>query len=217
MATSLAAQMETDERDGFRATLFLAAALRFSGRTVQARLRDLSQSGARVEGTGLPAPNTAVTIERGAMVAPGRVMWREAGQCGVRFDEVLDLRAWLPARERARTQDDIDRMIAQVRDETFRGRQNSPGPELTIGPSKQLGARLADEVAYVGRMLASLDEAVAGEPLMICRYGAQLQYLDLSQQVLRLVEALLRDPDPEMAIKQIGDVAFRRRLMPAAL
>ena len=213
MATSLAAQMEADARDGFRATLFLAAALRFSGRTVQARIRDLSHSGARIEGTALPAPNTEVTIERGALVAPGRVMWRDAGQCGVRFDDPLDLRAWLPARERARTQEDIDRMIAQVRG----GGERKSETNTPAEPSKQLGARLADELAYVGRMLASLDEALSGEALMICRHGAQLQYLDLSQQVLRLVETLLRDPDPETAIKQIGDDAFRRRLMPTAL
>lgn len=218
MATMFAAQHNTDDRKGLRTTLFLAAALRFSGRTVQGRLRDLSMTGARVEGEALPAPGTEVAIERGALAAYGKIMWRQPGQCGVRFDDPIDLRAWLPARERARTQDDVDRMIAEVRTGTaiMRGQEGQAPPPIA-GCSKQLGVRLADELAYVSRMLHGLDEAVANEPLMICRHGAQLQYLDLSRQVLSLVEALLRDPEPEAAVKRIGNESFRRRLMPNAL
>ena len=79
------------ERSMARTRLFLAATIRFDRVSAAIRLRDLSMSGARIEGMRLPGAGVAVQIARGALNCSGTVVWRDSKGCGVRFDAPLDL------------------------------------------------------------------------------------------------------------------------------
>lgn len=50
---------------------------------------DISESGASLAGRDLPPPGDDVLMVVGPFDAMGRVVWRKADQCGIRFDELI--------------------------------------------------------------------------------------------------------------------------------
>ena len=52
-------------------------------------LIDLSQTGAKLRGPGLPGKGQDVMINVGDLDALGKIVWRDDGQCGVLFDIAL--------------------------------------------------------------------------------------------------------------------------------
>ena len=96
-----------------RTRLFLAATIRFDRVSAPIRLRDLSTSGARIEGPRLPGVGATVQIDRGALNCSGTIVWRDSKGCGVRFDEPLDLEAWMPGLA-ARDQGAVDELVEAV-------------------------------------------------------------------------------------------------------
>lgn len=200
-----------------RTRLFLAATIRFDRVSAPIRLRDLSTSGARIEGPRLPAVGVAVQIDRGALNCNGTIVWRDSKGCGVRFDDPLDLDAWMPGLA-ARDQGAVDELVEAV--QTGEAEVLPfPTPASLPPPSIQtlLPARLAEELAYVARMLESLGEELCGEPLLVMRHAAKLQDLDISAQILGHVAAVLVADRPEQAIDSIGMTSLRKRLQRTAL
>jgi hypothetical protein len=53
-------------------------------------LLDLSTRGAKLRGSGLPAPGQEVMVLLGRLEAFGSVVWRDDDQCGVHFDVALN-------------------------------------------------------------------------------------------------------------------------------
>src|SRR3954463_7787375 len=54
-----------------------------------ATLRDLSLSGALIEGSGLPPPGSALFLVRGHLEISARVAWREGDRAGLEFHTPL--------------------------------------------------------------------------------------------------------------------------------
>lgn len=61
--------------------------------SISVDLIDLSKTGARLRGCGLPAPGQEVVVLLGRLEAFGSVVWRDQDQCGVHFDVQLSERA----------------------------------------------------------------------------------------------------------------------------
>ena len=198
-----------------RTQLFLSAMIRFDRVSAAIRLRDLSATGARVEGGNLPSVGATVHITRGALNASGTIIWRNQKGCGVRFDEPLPLDEWMPALT-SRDQHEVDQLVEAVRSDAQVLPFLAPAqPAEALGDA--LPQRLAEELAYVGRLLDSLGEDLCAEPLLVMRHAAKLQNLDLSAQILGHVATLLVAERPEQAIDAIGMVSLRNRLRRTAL
>jgi hypothetical protein len=195
-----------------RTRLFLAATIRFDRVVAAIRLRDLSTSGARIEGARLPGAGASVQIARGALNCSGTIVWSDKKRCGMRFDAPLDLEAWMPGLA-ARDQCAVDDLIEAVRS----GDADVlpfplPAPPPPVPVKNLLTARLAEELAYVARLLDSLGEDLCSEPLVVMRHSTKLQDLDISAQILGHVAAVLVADPPEPAIDSIGLTALRKRL-----
>ena len=78
-------------RTNQRARLQLAAMLEGTTRAYRVLLRNLSATGAMLEGEELPPPGRMVALKRPDLDAFGTVVWTENGRCGLHFDERLDL------------------------------------------------------------------------------------------------------------------------------
>lgn len=76
------------------ATLYAGSA------SLSVKVRDLSSTGALVEGEGMPALGTAVSLRRGSLSVAGELVWRRNRQAGVRFSSSVDPAKWLPQRAR---------------------------------------------------------------------------------------------------------------------
>jgi hypothetical protein len=81
---------EAEQRRAVRTRTFLTAKLVSPARDYPVRIRDISASGARVEGIDLPAPGTLVEVQRGGFAALAEIVWRREGQAGLSFDEEIE-------------------------------------------------------------------------------------------------------------------------------
>lgn len=199
-----------------RSHLFLSATIRFANISAAIRLRDLSATGARVEGTKLPAIGAAAHIIRGALDASGIIVWRDGKRCGLRFDAPLPLEEWMPPRA-SRDQLAVDDMVETLRSGDSELPPFRPPPLPKDAFRAALPQRLAEELAYVSRLLESLGDDLCAEPLVVMRHAEKLQNLDLSAQVLGHVAELLVSDQPEQAIDAIGMGSLRKRLQRVSL
>ena len=72
-----------------RYTLLLCAKLLTPRGMVSAKLRDLSLSGAMVEGDDLPPPGSSLFLIRGTLELSARVAWRRGDRAGLEFHTPL--------------------------------------------------------------------------------------------------------------------------------
>lgn len=80
-----------------RSRVFLSADYDSGNGPVEARIRDISGSGALLESAVEPAAGSAVQVSCGGAQMNGHVVWVENGWFGVEFDEPLKLGALVDA------------------------------------------------------------------------------------------------------------------------
>lgn len=81
---------QAGQRSAKRARVLLAAKLHTPAGTHDARLRDISQSGALIESPAIVRAGLAVTFERGASRVPATVAWASGLRIGLAFDHPID-------------------------------------------------------------------------------------------------------------------------------
>lgn len=81
-----------------RRQLFFAATLEFEAGSTLVRVRNLSATGALVEGHGLPDVGEPIRLLRGPLCTTGTTAWTTPGRAGLSFDRPLDLAAWMTGR-----------------------------------------------------------------------------------------------------------------------
>jgi len=139
------------------------------------KIRNMSPDGALVEGAALPRLGEHLSLRRGELVATGRVIWRDGGRAGLRFDHSVDFAAWLPAGGR---QQQVDQAFHAIKT----GLSNIvPLPvgaveTSSIGKSDLLDAAMA---------IDALADALAGDARVIASHSTRLQALDVASQMLR--------------------------------
>ncbi len=188
-----------------RTRLFLSAIVEFDQGSNAVRVRDLSPSGARIEGVGLPDVGTPVTLRRGDLLARATIVWRNARGVGLHFEPPLRIERWMPVLATS------EQGNAEASDGTIlpfpSAKASAPEEEDAVLPQ-----RLAEELAYVVRLLESLKEDLCAEPLLALRHATKLQNLDVSAQILGNVAAVLIADEPDRAIDSIKMPSLRKRL-----
>lgn len=76
-------------RESQRARLHLTAMLEGTTRSYRVLLRNLSSTGAMVEGMDIPPAGRVVALKRPGLDVLGTVVWAREGCCGLHFDEPL--------------------------------------------------------------------------------------------------------------------------------
>jgi hypothetical protein len=77
-------------RSSRRRRVLLSARLETPAAEYPVHIRDISATGARVEGADLPRAHSVVVLKRGAFTGFGRMVWADGGSGGLEFDEPLD-------------------------------------------------------------------------------------------------------------------------------
>ncbi|WP_167737356.1 PilZ domain-containing protein [Sphingomonas parva] len=216
MKVTAAAGGNTEDlrQEAGRAGLLLAASIEARGLSAPVRIRNLSESGAAIEGDSLPPPGAAIILRRLDLAVPGLVAWSSGQRCGVHFDVPTRVSAWVmgsrtPPQELDR-QTRVDALQAEVRS----GAAAAPLPPTPTGPPRPgLDTRLADELGYVRSLLEKLGDELTGEPDILARHATALQSFDLVDQILGHVANVLVAADRPLAIGAIGMEELRLRLL----
>lgn len=180
-----------------RTRVMLAAKVSARGMELSVRVRNMSASGALLEGTTLPEPGSMVVISRAAHCAAAEVRWVGAGLCGVEFVELVDVTAWTGAK-------------AQPKTAPFPQQRQ---PDQDLGLEEAVPYRVGEELAYVQRIVENLGDELSSNPLIVQRYPAALQNFDLANQLLGHLSRVLMADDRSQAAHQVSMEALRNRLL----
>jgi hypothetical protein len=200
-----------------RKNLLLAASIEAEGLKVQVRIRNLSESGAMLDGSALPRPGTAMMLRRSDIQVGARVVWQTQGRCGVAFDSsAITVDEWVSGTRTATFQGfsgqaRVDAIQVAVRSGVaLPPEPPAPAPTPDIA---NLGARLVEEIYHVRELLDSLGERLIDDPHVLSEHHESLQNLDRASQILDHLGAILGADDPAAAVDAVVMQELRARLM----
>lgn len=212
-------QTERDriERSSPRRNMLLSAEIETARAICKVLLRNVSETGVLVEGSGLPGPGEALTLRKGAFEITGSVAWAMGTRCGVRFDSAVDIRSLVEGQRRSARpagahQSHVDALQAKIRSGLSLAEERPFSSAHAPRPPALVDKRLAEELGYVARLLDVLADQLVADPIVINRHGPALQSLDLANQLLGHVANVLVAADREAAIAAIGNAELRARL-----
>ncbi|HEU0100068.1 MAG TPA: PilZ domain-containing protein [Allosphingosinicella sp.] len=214
-----------EDRAAPRTNLLLAATAEVDGRTLPVRIRNLSETGALIEGAGLPDAGMPLVVMRGDLQVAATVAWAVGGRRGVRFAGPTPVNEWTGGKPKPidctglRDQRRVDAIQVEARTDAALGRALRAPPEAAAPPPAlpQLDQRLADELGYVQRLLEGLGDELIADLLLVQRHGRSLQSLDLVGQILGHVSTILRSDDKAAVVEKIGMEDLRARLKRRAI
>jgi len=216
MAVSDRPEAETgkESREAGRSALFLAATVHAEGVSTPVRIRNLSETGARLEGPAFPPVGTGIRLVRQDVEIDAEIVWIDMPQCGVRFHGRIAVSEWIAGkRDPSRAgQARIDAIQAAARDQAPVPRAD-PGPvqDRTRQPDHDM--RLAQEITYVQRMLEQASADLVRDPAIVHRHPEALQTFDIVDQILGHLARVMTADDKEGAIGSIGMEELRARLL----
>lgn len=179
-----------DARGASRASLYLAAALYCDGFSSPVKIRNISSTGALIEGLLIPAMGSLVQLVRGDLIVHGLVAWSVEGRCGLKFSGSVDVQRWRAAPSNGEQQrvDEIVRLVKA-------GAVPLPVPPLSeVGHSDEIldpGLELSGDLRRASGLLDTLGGILASDPDIVTRHGTALQNLDIAMQVIAAVEAII--------------------------
>lgn len=207
-------QPDRDEhRRAPRSNLFLAATIEADGVSAQVRIRNLSETGALIEGPAFPPAGTIVTLRRQEVEISGEIVWVAVPRCGIRFQGSIGVSEWISGKRAPLNfaQARVDAVQAAIRSGT-------PMPQGAATPARLdalaagLDDRLAKEISYVQHLLDELSTELIQNPVVVQQHDRKLQNFDIADQILGHLAKVLAAPDREAAIKAIGMEDLRARL-----
>lgn len=201
-----------------RKNLMLAATIESSGTRAPVRIRNLSETGAMLDGAALPEIGTALMLLRADIQVAAMVVWREGGRCGIRFDKVAaSVDEWVTGKRTAtfngqQGQARVDAIQTAVR----AGAALPSEPALATGTALRPGEleqRISEEIVYVQRLIDALGEELVEDPVLLQRHFRVLQNLDRASQVLAHLSTVLAALDRPAAAQAVGMHDLRERLL----
>lgn len=209
-----------EDRVAPRTNLLLAATAEVEGRALPVRIRNLSETGAMIDGAGLPEAGMPLILKRGDLQVAATIAWAAGGRRGVRFGGPTPVNEWTGGKPKPidctglRDQRRVDAIQAEARAQPASGRalRATESPAALPAASPDLDKRLADELGYVQRLLKGLGDELIADLLLIQRHGQSLQSLDLVGQILGHVAVILRAEDKAAVVEEIGMEDLRARL-----
>jgi hypothetical protein len=119
-------------------------------------------------------------------------------------------------------QAEVDAVLASIRAEkpaAPAGPASAPNPELTrpapprpARSEAEIDHRIAEELELAARHLEQIGAALVSDPAFLHRHGPTLQAVDLVNQNLRHLAAVIAAADKEAAAGRISLQELRRRL-----
>ena len=179
------AEETAEGRNSDRSNVFVIAALYSAGGSAPVRIRNLSPSGALIEGAVLPLPGAPVRLSRGSFHVSGEVVWSADGRAGLRFGSSISVPEWLPGANSAMSQQRVDEIV-------FKSKQGSQTVyDSAAGGSGSLGGA-AVELAHLASELSRLGEQLSEDAHVALRFPESLQIIEATAQRLdRLATAAL--------------------------
>lgn len=166
-------------RSEVRTNMFVLATLVAGTASNRVKIRNMSPSGALIEGPLLPRTGTTFSLCRADTTLTGRVAWSTGNRAGLSFDGRAVVADWLPSTNAG--QRATDQAVQLAKAEKLAGllpSSQSPLPTSAI---------LARDLTAMAAMLDQLADELSSDPQVVAKYMTKLQVLDIAGQALRTV------------------------------
>jgi hypothetical protein len=204
-----------------RKNLLLTASIESEKLKTLVRIRNLSESGAMLDGAVFPEVGAELILRRMDVEIGASVVWRRAGRCGVTFDGAVSVDEWvvgarLPGSRRSHGQARVDAIQAEMRC----GKapiSDEPGP--LDGPIQAglLDSRIAEELGHVRRLLEAVGDELTDDALIVQRHGRALQNFDIACQIVAHLGTIIGATDRDKAVGEVTMEDLRTRLFRARI
>ena len=114
----------------------------------------------------------------------------------------------------------VDEIQSQARRDGVRASLFKPRPAASIPLAKaddDLSRRLSEELAYVRRLLDTIGDRLAADPIVLQKHADILQSFDVVGQMIGHVSDVVAAADRQAAVDRIGMQDLRSRLKRGAL
>lgn len=183
---------QVDGRADPRTSIYLAAALYTDGCSSPVKIRNISATGALLEGAAIPRVGTLVQLVRGTLIAHALVAWATDARCGLKFSGQVDVQSWRAAPTNVEQQR-VDEVVRLVK----AGAVPLPVPPLGQGkPADRTSidtSELVGDLRQISKLLDKLGSELAGDSDIVTRHGPALQNVDIAMQMIAAIEAIMAD------------------------
>ncbi|MXP41227.1 hypothetical protein GRI75_06165 [Altererythrobacter soli] len=156
--------------------MFVLATMSAPAVSGSVKIRNMSLHGALIEGDALPGVGESLRLRRGELTVAGRIVWRNAGRAGLRFEQDVEVSRWLPTGGSGQPQ--VDRTFHDLKSGTA-----EPAPQ-TAAEFKAPPAGPGDALK-VADALDALADALSEDAGVVASHASRLQALDIASQLLR--------------------------------
>jgi hypothetical protein len=170
-----------DQRSNPRKSLFAAAVACHGTARSPIRIRNLSASGALIEGVDLPGVGSEIRLVRASLSAIAEVRWVRGSKAGITFIAGINEREWLNSCSLRGHQERVDDALAAVRSGLADAEQRaSLGQVASAGTSPR---HLIESLLQIERIVLRATEALAADEIVVKSHGTQLQSLDAAARM----------------------------------
>jgi hypothetical protein len=178
--------LTTDEgRRLARTHLFVAATFSFANGSSPVHIRNMSPSGALIEGAVLPDQGEAATLRRGSLEAKVKVVWKAGRKAGLSFLSTVHVPDWM-SKTLPSHQARVDDVIRDIRAGQA-GSSTSP-IERAIGADDP---SIEAELQHLRNELSSLENVLVGDAAVVMAHP-EIQLLDIALQRIDRIIARVR-------------------------
>jgi hypothetical protein len=156
--------------------MFVLASMDAPAVSGSVKIRNMSLHGALIEGDALPGVGELLRLRRGDLTVSGRIVWRNAGKAGLRFQQDVEVSRWLPSAGGGQQQ--VDRAFHDLKSGTA---EPVPAPTAQFAVPPTAG----EEALKVADALDALADALSEDAAVVRNHGSKLQSLDIASQLLR--------------------------------
>jgi hypothetical protein len=201
-----------EHRIAARANLMLSAAIEGEGFRASVRIRNLSETGALLEGPDLPPVGARLVLSRLKIQIAGTVMWSRAPRCGVRFEGRTSVADWIAGNASG----GVDRG-AQT-SPLFRPAAPPPQGNLpthfTMGSasSRTIDYRVGQELAALQELLKQVASDLGGGGDTAGSDPSALAKLAAATEIAGQLSLVLTSSDPLAAARSVTPPSLRERL-----
>ncbi len=159
----------------------MAATLYADGASTPVHIRNMSQSGALIEGSVLPDVGVRVALKRGQLQAIGCIAWRVERKAGVKLEAAVHVSDWM-SRQGSNGQERVDALLSIVR---------SDAPNDSGAPAVASAAvSIETELALLRTELIGLGSGLTSDAILVATHP-EIQAIDICvQRIDRMLLAL---------------------------
>lgn len=158
-----------------RTNMFVMATIYTDGGSAPVKIRNLSATGALIEGDLVPSRAAAVSLRRGELIVTGKIVWCSNGRAGLQFETPISVVHWLPGGEVL--------LKKELVSAAFHCAKTGIVPNSTA-PEPPFEAATPEEIIMAKDRLEVLADALADDADVLMRHGERLQSLDFAIQIL---------------------------------